>query len=74
MLVYLARQTVTMILAADSGEGAIIPTWTAVDNGSVKTSRELWTLMKKEGWNVDVSSSSMRVYVQFDTNLCQYYR
>ena len=42
--------------AADCGEGAILPTWTAVDNGSVKTSSELWGFMKKEGWNVDVRS------------------
>ncbi|KAJ3508107.1 hypothetical protein NLJ89_g5936 [Agrocybe chaxingu] len=40
-------------VAADSGEGAILPTWTAVDNGNVKTSRELWEFMKKDGWNVD---------------------
>ncbi|KAJ8072927.1 hypothetical protein PM082_016487 [Marasmius tenuissimus] len=42
-------------MASDSGEGAILPTWTAVDNNNVRTSRELWTYMKKEGWNVDVS-------------------
>ncbi|KAF8969228.1 inositol hexakisphosphate-domain-containing protein [Flammula alnicola] len=40
-------------VAADSGEGAILPTWTAVDTGNVKTSRELWSFMKSEGWNVD---------------------
>ncbi|KAK7032337.1 hypothetical protein VNI00_013296 [Paramarasmius palmivorus] len=39
--------------ASDSGEGAILPTWTAVDTNNVKTSRELWTYMKNEGWNVD---------------------
>ena len=37
-----------------SGEGAILPTWTSVDTNNVKTSRELWEHMKKEGWNVDV--------------------
>lgn len=36
-----------------SGFGAILPTWTAVDASNVKTSRELWENMKKEGWNVD---------------------
>lgn len=41
-------------LAADSGEGAILPTWTSVDNLNVRTSRELWGQMKEEGWNVDV--------------------
>ncbi|PPQ89339.1 hypothetical protein CVT25_003176 [Psilocybe cyanescens] len=40
-------------VAADSGEGAILPTWTAVDSGNVKTSRELWGTMKDGGWNVD---------------------
>ncbi|KAJ3760289.1 inositol hexakisphosphate-domain-containing protein [Lentinula raphanica] len=36
-----------------TGEGAILPTWTAVDANNVKTSRELWTMMKENGWNVD---------------------
>ncbi|KII85117.1 hypothetical protein PLICRDRAFT_45241 [Plicaturopsis crispa FD-325 SS-3] len=41
-------------IAAESGEpGAILPTWTAVDAGNVKTSRQLWENMKTEGWNVD---------------------
>ncbi|PPQ89323.1 hypothetical protein CVT25_003160 [Psilocybe cyanescens] len=40
---------------SDIGEGAILPTWTAVDSGNVKTSRELWGTMKDGGWNVDVS-------------------
>jgi len=45
-----------MFVAVDSGdgEGAILPTWTSVDNGNVKTSRELWGAMKAQGWNVDV--------------------
>uniref|UniRef100_A0A8H7Y3N0 Inositol hexakisphosphate-domain-containing protein n=1 Tax=Psilocybe cubensis TaxID=181762 RepID=A0A8H7Y3N0_PSICU len=41
-------------VAADSGEGAILPTWTAVDSGNVKTCRELWGTMKDAGWNVDL--------------------
>ncbi|KAF8176691.1 inositol hexakisphosphate-domain-containing protein [Mycena galopus ATCC 62051] len=40
--------------SADSGEGAILPTWTSVDNFNVRTSRELWGQMKEDGWNVDV--------------------
>ncbi|KAJ3797672.1 inositol hexakisphosphate-domain-containing protein [Lentinula aff. detonsa] len=36
-----------------TGEGAILPTWTAVDANNVKTSIELWTDMKENGWNVD---------------------
>ncbi|KAJ7285370.1 inositol hexakisphosphate-domain-containing protein, partial [Mycena rebaudengoi] len=34
--------------------GAILPTWTSVDTGNVKTSRELWGQMKEQGWNIDV--------------------
>nr|GAT59369.1 predicted protein [Mycena chlorophos] len=41
-------------MAADSGAGAILPTWTSVDNINVRTSRELWSQMKADGWNVDV--------------------
>ncbi|KAJ7472784.1 inositol hexakisphosphate-domain-containing protein [Mycena latifolia] len=40
-------------MSADSGEGAILPTWTSVDSSNVKTSRELWGQMKEQGWNVD---------------------
>lgn len=43
-----------MILALEDGDGAILPTWTAVDSNNVRTSRELWEYMKKEGWNVEV--------------------
>lgn len=38
---------------SDTGLGAILPTWTAVDASNVKTSRELWEGMKLNGWNVD---------------------
>lgn len=41
-----------------NGEGAILPTWTSVDNRNVKTSRELWEAMKSQGWNVDVRAFS----------------
>ncbi|KAJ7873158.1 inositol hexakisphosphate-domain-containing protein [Mycena leptocephala] len=40
-------------IASDSGEGAIVPTWTSVDNSNVRTSLELWGQMKEQGWNVD---------------------
>ncbi|KAI0072968.1 hypothetical protein K474DRAFT_1723915 [Panus rudis PR-1116 ss-1] len=40
-------------MSSDSGDGAIVPTWTAVDNRNVRTMRELMEQMKKEGWNVD---------------------
>lgn len=40
-------------MSSDSGEGAILPTWTAVDQNNVKTSRELLQFMKQDGWNVD---------------------
>lgn len=45
-----------MILALEDGDGAILPTWTAVDSNNVRTSRELWEYMKKEGWSVEVST------------------
>ncbi|KAH8117959.1 inositol hexakisphosphate-domain-containing protein [Phellopilus nigrolimitatus] len=34
-------------------DGAILPTWTAVDGNNVKTSRELWDSLKKAGWRTD---------------------
>ncbi|KAH9856633.1 inositol hexakisphosphate-domain-containing protein [Lenzites betulinus] len=37
----------------DEGEGAILPTWTAVDTGNVRTQRELMENMRKDGWNVE---------------------
>ncbi|RPD74988.1 hypothetical protein L226DRAFT_508637 [Lentinus tigrinus ALCF2SS1-7] len=40
-------------VASDSGEGAILPTWTAVDTNNVRTQRELMENMKHDGWNVD---------------------
>ena len=43
--------------AEKSGDGAILPTWTAVDTANVRTSRELWETMKRDGWRVDVSLS-----------------
>ncbi|KAI0701909.1 inositol hexakisphosphate-domain-containing protein [Cerioporus squamosus] len=36
-------------VASDSGEGAILPTWTAVDTNNVRTQRELMENMKKDG-------------------------
>jgi Inositol hexakisphosphate len=55
----------------DSGngelEGPILPTWTSVDNGNVKTSRELWEAMKSQGWNVDVRTIS---YMQNIVLIC----
>ncbi|KAA1467713.1 hypothetical protein DENSPDRAFT_832824 [Dentipellis sp. KUC8613] len=40
-------------IAVEKGDGAILPTWTAVDSGNVKTSRELWEYMKNDGWHVE---------------------
>ncbi|KAI0027879.1 inositol hexakisphosphate-domain-containing protein [Vararia minispora EC-137] len=39
-------------IAVEDGDGAILPTWTAVDSGNVKTSRELWESLSREGWHV----------------------
>lgn len=38
----------------EDGDGAILPTWTAVDAKNVKTSRELWEHLKNDGWRVEV--------------------
>ncbi|EIM91392.1 uncharacterized protein STEHIDRAFT_153038 [Stereum hirsutum FP-91666 SS1] len=40
-------------IAVEDGDGAILPTWTAVDANNVKTSRELWEHMRNEGWRVE---------------------
>ncbi|TFY82418.1 hypothetical protein EWM64_g1600 [Hericium alpestre] len=40
-------------IAVEDGDGAILPTWTAVDTNNVKTSRELWEHMRNEGWHVE---------------------
>lgn len=50
-----------MILALEDGDGAILPTWTAVDSNNVRTSRELWEYMKKEGWNVEVRNQYVSI-------------
>lgn len=40
-------------LPAESGDGAVLPTWTHVDKVNVRTSRELWDEMRADGWNVE---------------------
>jgi hypothetical protein len=45
-------------IATETGEGAILPTWTAVDANNVKTSKELYAHMKETGWNVDVRGTN----------------
>ncbi|KAH9998939.1 inositol hexakisphosphate-domain-containing protein [Russula vinacea] len=40
-------------IAIEDGDGAILPTWTAVDSSNVRTSRELWEYMRREGWHVE---------------------
>ncbi|KAI9453330.1 inositol hexakisphosphate-domain-containing protein [Russula earlei] len=40
-------------IAIEDGDGAILPTWTAVDSNNVRTSRELWEYMRSEGWHVE---------------------
>ena len=47
----------TDVLAIEDGDGAILPTWTAVDSNNVRTSRELWEYTRSQGWNVEVSTS-----------------
>jgi hypothetical protein len=45
-----------IFLALEDGDGAILPTWTAVDSNNVRTSRELWEYMRSQGWHVEVSA------------------
>ncbi|KZT01378.1 uncharacterized protein LAESUDRAFT_731226 [Laetiporus sulphureus 93-53] len=40
-------------VASDAGEGAILPTWTAVDSANVRTTRELMENMRRDGWNIE---------------------
>ncbi|KAG1804399.1 inositol hexakisphosphate-domain-containing protein [Suillus subaureus] len=40
-------------LPAESGDGAVLPTWTHVDKVNVRTSRELWDEMRADGWDVE---------------------
>ncbi|VDC06830.1 unnamed protein product [Peniophora sp. CBMAI 1063] len=40
-------------VAVEDGDGAILPTWTAVDGNNVRTSRELWEHLATEGWHVE---------------------
>ncbi|OCH86618.1 hypothetical protein OBBRIDRAFT_890367 [Obba rivulosa] len=40
-------------VASDTGDGPILPTWTAVDTANVRTTRELMEGMRRDGWNVE---------------------
>ncbi|KAL6297864.1 inositol hexakisphosphate-domain-containing protein [Sparassis latifolia] len=40
-------------VASDTGDGPILPTWTAVDTANVRTTRELMENMHNVGWNVE---------------------
>jgi hypothetical protein len=51
---YVMRRIWLISLAMEDGDGAILPTWTAVDSNNVRTSRELWEYMRNEGWHVEV--------------------
>ena len=53
-VMYVIRRIWLISLAMEDGDGAILPTWTAVDSSNVRTSRELWEYMKNEGWHVEV--------------------
>ncbi|KAH9915114.1 inositol hexakisphosphate-domain-containing protein [Fomitopsis serialis] len=55
-------------IASDAGEGAIVPTWTAVDGANVRTMRELMENMRKDGWNVEVCSRRMASYNQLTSS------
>ena len=46
-------------VVVENGDGAILPTWTAVDAGNVNTPRALFERMAQEGWNVEVPPSAL---------------
>ena len=54
--------------ASDTGDGAILPTWTAVDVNNVRTQRELMENMRKDGWNVEV-----RFWPYFTQTVAEHY-
>ena len=60
-------------VASDAGDGAILPTWTAVDVNNVRTQRELMENMRKDGWNVEVRSFT-HIFAHILTALAQYHR
>ena len=55
--VYMSCDPFDDVLAIEDGDGAILPTWTAVDSSNVRTSRELWEYMRSEGWHVEVRAA-----------------
>lgn len=49
-----ARRYGGMILIHDEvSSGDIIPTWMSVDEESIRTPKEVWEDVKKDGWRVD---------------------
>jgi hypothetical protein len=48
-----ACELLTVCAAEDTG-GIMLPTWTAADLSSVKTSKEVWESIRAEGWPVEV--------------------
>ena len=60
-------------VASESGEGAILPTWTAVDNANVRTTRELMEQMREAGWNLEVCPRTYFGY-SFISSFMQYHR
>jgi hypothetical protein len=61
------------VLAIEDGDGAILPTWTAVDSNNVRTSRELWEYTRSQGWNVEVSTSLWTI-INAQNKVDQYHR
>lgn len=59
------------------GDGAITPTWTAVDSESVLTLSELWANLRELGWRVQVSHTPPPVLIDCSaiyTNPWKYHR
>ncbi|KAL4066939.1 inositol hexakisphosphate-domain-containing protein [Scleroderma yunnanense] len=60
-------------LPAESGEGAILPTWTHVDKSNVRTPRELWENMRLDGWNVEYHRIPITPYRPIEDNYLDAY-
>ncbi|KAG1860390.1 hypothetical protein F4604DRAFT_2035673 [Suillus subluteus] len=50
------------MLIAETGDGAVLPTWIHVDKVNVRTSRELWDEMRADGWNVEYHRVMSLIY------------
>lgn len=55
---------------ADGSEGVITPTWTVVEARMVKTSREVWKVVREQGWGVEVRLCATLITSMLTRRLC----